>query len=417
MLAAVANQSAQMLIAHPTGNQNLRNALKSLAEQSIPCEFWTTLYWSEAYRANPMLPGGLREQLLRRCYTELDPAQVRTHAWREAVRLGLRATPLARLLSQGEQFFSILRVYEDFDRRVARRIRQLRPKLVYAYEGGARNSFRAAHAVGAQACYELPSGYWYWEQELLSNEARRNPQLANLLPKIGDSRRHMEWKDAELELADKVVVGSQYVRRTLQGVVDEEKIVVVPYGAPPPMAPRQVGRAADRPLQVLFVGQLTQRKGIGYLLDAVDQMAGKVELTMVGAPFAANVRVDEACRRFRWYPSLPHRRVMDLMRGADVLVLPSLAEAFGLVVTEALAAGVPVIVTPNTGSSEVVTDGVNGYIVPIADADAIADKLEVLHRDRDLLAQMSVGAQSAAARSSWENYRADWARMIMDALC
>jgi glycosyltransferase involved in cell wall biosynthesis len=98
------------------------------------------------------------------------------------------------------------------------------------------------------------------------------------------------------------------------------------------------------------------------------------------------------------------------MQESDVLVLPSLSDAFGLVVTEALASGLPVIVTPNTGASELIEDGREGFVVPICQPDAIAEKLEMLHRDRERLVEMSRRAQLTAADNSWENYRANWAR-------
>ncbi len=85
---------------------------------------------------------------------------------------------------------------------------------------------------------------------------------------------------------------------------------------------------SNRPLRVLFVGALIQRKGIGYLLDAIDQLGSQVELTIVGGRFQANSRVDEACSRWRWFESLPHSRCLDLMQEADVLVLPSLTEGW-----------------------------------------------------------------------------------------
>jgi glycosyltransferase involved in cell wall biosynthesis len=97
---------------------------------------------------------------------------------------------------------------------------------------------------------------------------------------------------------------------------------------------------------------------------------------------------------------------------SDVLVLPSLSEGFGLVVTEALACGLPVIVTPNVGASDLVGDGQEGFVVPVCSAEAIADRLNALNRDRELLTQMSHNAQLTAERQSWEVYRETWARTV-----
>jgi glycosyltransferase involved in cell wall biosynthesis len=246
----------------------------------------------------------------------------------------------------------------------------------------------------------------------LSEEAERNRAFAGLLPKLQDSPSHMQWKDEELRLADFVFVASQHVRDTLSGVVPDEKIRIVSYGAPPIRPRRPMPREANRPLQVLFVGALIQRKGISYLLDAVDRLGAEVELTIVGRRFQPNQKVDEALSRVRWYETMPHGRVLDLMEDSDVLVLPSLCEAFGLVVTEAMACGLPVIVTPNVGAADLVSDGREGFIVPICSSEAIAERLHTLHRDRELLAAMSRNAQATAAEKSWESYRGNFAETV-----
>jgi glycosyltransferase involved in cell wall biosynthesis len=258
----------------------------------------------------------------------------------------------------------------------------------------------------------LTSSYWYWVRGLLTEEAERSPEFAGLLPNLVDSTKHLEWKDEELALADYIFVASEHVRRTLAGAVPQEKIRVVHYGAPAIRRRERIATDSARPLQVLFVGGLVQHKGIGYLLDAVDRLGSEVELTLVGRRFRPNPRVDEAVRRWRWFETLPHQRVMDVMMESDVLVLPSLGEGFGLVITEALACGLPVIVTPNVGASDLVHDGQEGFVVPVGSADLIAERLHTLHVDRELLAAMSRKAQASAADASWESYRSNFAETV-----
>ena len=200
--------------------------------------------------------------------------------------------------------------------------------------------------------------------------------------------------------------------RTLAGVVPQEKIRVIAYGAPEVSPRTQWNCDANRPLRVLFVGNLGQSKGIGYLLKAIEILGSQVELTMVGRRFGRNAIVDQACRRWRWHETLPHSGVLDVMWEADVLVLPSLSDSFGLVVCEALACGLPVIVTPNTGASEIIRNGREGFVVPICEAQAIAERLEALHGNREMLVVMSRQAQATAAANSWENYRTNWARAV-----
>src|SRR5580658_9329888 len=259
----------RVLISHPTGNQNVRNALASLVEREMLAEFWTTIAWDAQSRWNRLLPAGMRTQLERRTYAELPRERIRCISLREIVRLGAKPTFLNGLLTSGERPFSIIGVYRHFDGKVARRINSLRPDAVYAYEGGARETFREARRLGIKTIYEQASSYWYWVRSLLAQEAERSPALAGLLPNLVDSAEHLAWKDEELSLADYVFVASEHVRRTLAGAVPEEKIRVVHYGAPAIRRREQIATVSAQPLRVLFVGALLQHKGIGYLLDAI----------------------------------------------------------------------------------------------------------------------------------------------------
>jgi starch synthase len=405
-----------VLLSHPTGNQNVRNALRSLVDHHMLAEFCTTIAWDPDSPWNRLVPSRLSAQLERRSYEGVPQERISCVPAREIVRLGARSSILNRLLCSGERPFSIIGVYRHFDNKVARRLREIRPRAVYAYEGGALQTFREAKRQGITTIYEQPSSYWYWVRSLLSEEAQRRPEYAELLPNLKDSTGHLRWKDQELSLADYVIVPSQHVRRTLAGAVSDEKIRVVSYGAPAPTERRHVACDPNRPLKVLFVGGLTQHKGIGYLLDAIDLVASGVELTLVGRRLQANARVDAACRRWRWFESVPHHRVLELMSEADVLVLPSFGEGFGLVVTEALACGLPVIVTPNVGAADLIRDGREGFIVPLRSAEAIAQRLDLLRRNRDQLAEMSRHAQVTAAQNGWEAYRANWANVVRE-LC
>jgi alpha-maltose-1-phosphate synthase len=401
-----------VLLSRTTANQNTRNALRSLVEHEMLAEFWTTFAWDPQSFWNSPLPRRVRTQLARRSIDEAPAYQVRTVPWREAVRLALHGTPLESFLCSGERPFSVIAMSQNFDARVARRFREIRPDIVYAYDGAALETFRESRKHGITTIEEQCSSYWRWARDFFAEEAERTPEFASLLPTLTDPPGHLERKDEELQLADYVFVASKHVQRTLAGVVPDAKVRMIPYAAPAVKPRQHFNRESGAPLKVLFVGNLGQHKGIGYLLAAMDLLGGKAELTMVGRRLRANARVDAACRRWRWFETLPQARVLDLMQESDVLVLPSLSDAFGLVVTEGLACGLPVIVTPNTGASEIIRDGREGYVVPICRADIIACRLEALYSDREMLAEMSRQAQDTAAKNSWERYRANWARMI-----
>ena len=177
-----AQGTPSVLLSHPTGNQNVRNAVKGLAESAMLAEFWTTLVWDPESIWSRMIPQGLRSQLVRRSFAGVPKDLIRSVPWREIVRLGARPRLVRDLLCSRERPFSVIGMYRHFDEKVARRLGTLQPDAVYAYEGGALHSFREAKRLGITALYELPSSYWYWEHELLSREADAIPRSRDCFP-------------------------------------------------------------------------------------------------------------------------------------------------------------------------------------------------------------------------------------------
>ena len=102
---------------------------------------------------------------------------------------------------------------------------------------------------------------------------------------------------------------------------------------------------------------------------------------------------------------MAHDDLLREMASHDVLVLPSLHEGFGLVISEAMAQGLVVIATPHTVAPDLIDDGVDGFIVPIRSAEAIVEKLELLGRDPDRLYEMKQAARRKAQAHGWEGYR------------
>ena len=116
------------------------------------------------------------------------------------------------------------------------------------------------------------------------------------------------------------------------------------------------------------MGGLSQRKGLSYLLQAVKSLGSKIELTIVGRRVTECRALDAEFCVHRWIPSLSHGAVLEEMSRHDVFVFPSLFEGYALVILEAMSQGLPVITTPNTGAEHFVSNGEDGFIVPIRDA-------------------------------------------------
>jgi len=386
----------------------VRNLLLGLNEADLLQEFHTTvaMFSNGIGSALGRLP--FASSLNRRRYPEELREKVCCHPWRECLRTLSIQLKWKQPLRHEVGFASIDAVIRSLDAAVARRLGASGAAAVYAYEDGALATFRSARTSEMKCIYEHPVVYWREAQALMREEAEREPQWAGSISGLSDSSEKLERKDEELALSDHIVVASEFSRKSLDSFPGElAPITVVPYGAPPAIAaPRpQEQHFAKSPLRVLFVGGLGQMKGLSYLFRSVAMLGNAVALTVIGRKPAVRVPVlDQALQTCRWIETLPHERVLEEMAGHDVLVFPSLAEGFGMVATEALSQGLPVIATPNTCGPEVLTAGEDGFVVPIRDAEAIAAKLELLHRDRQLLASMSENARKKAEALTWDSY-------------
>jgi len=393
-----------LILSHPTGNANVRAAARAFHAVGWLRELHSCLCWDPGSPLAGMLPACLAGQFARRSFPGIPLALQHSHPWRELARL---ATPEWPLFKRHEHApFSIDAVYRSFDHHVAGHLSGLLGlQAVYAYEDGALQTFQTAEYLGLSRFYDLPIGYWRAARLIFEEERELQPKWGSTLTGLRDSPAKLARKDAELQLADVVVVPSQFVRSTLlQHHACSAPIAVVPFGSPPVAAERPPQRTGG-PLRVLFVGSLGQRKGLSYLFEAIDQLGSSVSLTLIGRPVSQDCRpLAAALEKHHWIPSLPHSAVLKQMRQHDVLVLPSLFEGYALVVSEALAQGLPVIATANSGAPESVRDGVEGFIVPIRSSQAIAGRLEQLATNPERLIAMGKACLHRAEELSWAHY-------------
>lgn len=408
-----------ILFSHPTGNANVRNAALGLKRSGLLGEFWTCVCSRSNSRLNRLLPASLSRQWHRRKYpAELEPL-IRTQPFREIGRLLSSRAGLSFAVRHETGPFCVDAIYRSLDRRVSRRLRSATFSAVYSYEDGAEFTFNEAERRSIRKFYDLPIGYWKAARELLLEEADLEPAWAMTLNGNKDSAEKTDRKDAELALADVVLVASSFTKNTLEKASPfRGKVVVIPYGAP--FVENPVPRAASRdgrPLRVLYVGSLGQRKGVSYLFRAMRELRACATLTVIGTkpsvPCPALTRELEAAR---WISGCTHQEVLTEMARHDVFVFPSLFEGFGLVLLEALAMGLPVIATAHTAAPDIITDGVEGFIVPIRSSESIAERLLMLHRDREHLNSMSMAAQTRATQFRWDSYQTTLAKTINCAL-
>lgn len=395
-----------LLLSHPTGNTFFRAAARAFLSAGILSELDSSICWNPKSYLNLFLPKAIAIQLARRSFIDIPLSLQHSHSSREYIRLLFSHLKINWLQQHEVGYLSVDSLYRSFDRHVASRLPNIKScRAVYAYEDGSLATFRSAKNLGISCLYDLPIGYWQAAQEIFSEERDLTPDWSSTITGLNDSKDKLLRKDEELFLADHVIVPSEFVRKTLLRYnICNSPISVVPFGSPPAiLAPPP--RIDSSPLRVLYVGSLGQRKGLSYAIEAVDSLDFEVFFTLIGkkSPYHCQP-LNSALERFNWIETLPHFSILEQMRNHDVLLLPSLFEGYALVISEALSQGLPVIATPNSGATESVRDGLEGFIVPIRDSRAIAQKLSLLNFDRDLLFNMRHSCLSRASELSWLHY-------------
>ncbi|MEK7476862.1 MAG: glycosyltransferase family 4 protein [Candidatus Coatesbacteria bacterium] len=292
------------------------------------------------------------------------------------------------------------RILERYDRAAAALIPA--GTTVFAGWGDvALHSFHRARELGAKTVLERGSTHVTVQCALLREEYER----AGITPDLPGPAA-VERALAEYAAADRIAIPSAFVRRSFlaQGV-SEAKLIQVPYGVDlgrfaPPATPSPVFR-------VIFCGTLCVRKGVHYLLQAFHELAlPGAELWLIG-PVAGEIRPALA----RW--GGPAVRVLGTRAGPElvalygqgsVFCLPSIEEGLAMVQAEAMACGLPVICTTNTGGGDIVREGVDGWVLPVRDVVALKEKIELCWRDRERCAAMGRSAAVRARDFGWGAY-------------
>ncbi|MDB5062972.1 MAG: group 1 glycosyl transferase [Mucilaginibacter sp.] len=402
----------KIVMSHPTGNSNVRAVIAALDKAALLAEFNTTVAANPESAWLKLIPKGIRDQLLRRTFP-ITSDRLFTHPCLELTRMILPKIGLAKFVQNEHSWASLDSVYRDFDKSVAGRLKHLVKKkgitAVYGYEDGALNTFKKANELGLKCIYDLPIAYWETGRKLMLEEAERLPAWAPTLGGgIKDSPEKLERKTRELELADIVLGPGEFVMQSLPTWAKTKQMVMTPFGSP--VRIKDMGRRFNFyddnfRLRVLFVGSMSQRKGLGDLFSAIRLLnRSDIDLVIMGSLMVPIEFYQKELPEFTYLPNRPHEQVLSLMRSCDVFCLPSIVEGRALVMQEAMSQGLPLIITPNTGGEDLIIDGRTGFLVPIRSPEAIAEKLNWFLENRSKIPAMGKMAQRHAAKYSWEVY-------------
>lgn len=276
---------------------------------------------------------------------------------------------------------------------------------IYGFNAASKELFEFLEGISCIRILEQTIAPKRVEQEILIKEYKRWGDIDYSFYVDIDNpiipREESEWTHS-----DYIIAPSKFV---YNGLVDcgvkETKIHIVPYGVNPTQFKFYSRNRTnkDYKLKVLFAGHVGLRKGVHYLLSALDSLdINNFEVKLAGNITFNNEFLSSYRNKAEFLGRVPRSEMQKLMEWADVFVFPSLCEGSATVIYEALASGLPVICTENSGS--LVEDGLDGFIIPVCDSKSISDKLELLRYDYELYNYLYENIKKSKEKVSLQRY-------------
>jgi glycosyltransferase involved in cell wall biosynthesis len=411
--------TGSILVSTPDLRPSLQSVLQGLAERSLIGRVATTISIPPSLSCSvARLPwaGSRLAPLLRRRELASFLEGMVDNIWAAELVRNLSSRVATETISDAIFHWAI----DRFDDTVARRYAGRYP-YIYGMDFSSAATFAAQKARGGRCIQRQVSAHFSSFIAMMRRECERFPELVTNYHRLilRAAERHKQRRAVEQELADLIVANSEYVRTTfVEYGIPASKVVAVPTGCPPADPTGARSGRGDGPLRFIYAGRLSLRKGFHYLMRAwrLAAFGSRAELWIAGAPELDLAKEIAAQPNMRYFGPLSSQDLTDVYRQVDVMILPTLSEGLSHAVLEALSFAMPVITTAASGAGTLVTNGENGFIVPEADAEALAAAMASAVARQGELARM--GQLSKARAQSWTvaDSNAEHARVIGDFL-
>lgn len=396
-------------ISHSRGNENTRGVVRGLYEKQMLQSYVVSV----AIFTNDFCYSLFRLKFLSLFLRRELPVYLKKYTVQYPYK-ELVCQFVARLKSRGIKnflwnFYSFDKVSEYIDKQASKHLKSNSKEIdaVYCFENEAVRTFEMAKSLGKKRIYDLPIGYWRLLHELLGKEKEIHPEWSITIDALSDSEEKLINKEKEIQLADAIFVASSFTKNSLSLYPGKlPPVYVVPYGFPSVNDSRTYSPIEKRKIKLLYVGGLTQRKGLSYMFEALEGLETDYELTIVGGGVIDECpALKNALDKHRYLSTKSHDEVLKLMSESDIFVFPSLFEGFGLVITEAMSQGTPVITTDRTCAPDIITDGEDGWIVKAGSSDSLRELLIKLKSDRQKIVSVGKKARETARNRPWSVYQ------------
>ena len=402
----------KILIAHPAQQHSYRLATAFKRTGDLAA-YVTTVYNAPKSLTRvilPMLPKELQRKAQNRVCVALEETDVKQ---RNELG-GLLTIAFHNIKYLRKWYWDIKRWNEDrFAISVAKIAQDIKADAVISFDGTSPLLFETLmrDAPEITRILDMSAANALYLKEVYERDFAIKPAFAKKLRNEWQriwNPKDIERTRRELLGAEYYLCGSEFVVKSLEySGIDASSCAICHYGVDAEKFRTLRSRVIsnDGPVRFIFIGGTNELKGIGYLLDAFLSMSSKdATLTVVGH---VNLDADQLAlyeNRVNFTGSVPHSEIPKYLDNADVMLFPSLGDGFPLSAMEALSCGVPVVCSENTGTADVIVDGVNGFVIPAQSQSALGDVITWFIENKNKILEMSINARKTAEVCTWDRY-------------
>lgn len=409
-----------VVVSHP-GQQHSFKTAAALKKSDFLFKYFTTVYQKKKSITSFISKFLKGEDIIRannRKCTEIDEQDVvLIYEF-----LGLLTILITRIFKNQKIYEKWNKWIVDlFGNRVASYLIKEKVNAIISYDNNSGTLFKRLENKNVIRILDVSAANRLYMQKIYSKDVGICGSFASLYGEtqlIRNDKLIKRYK-SEIKYTDYFLVGSEFVKESLRysGVL-EEQIKIVPYGVDAQKFEFVLKKhSKECNIKFIFVGNVNQIKGIYYLLEAFKRINNpNIKIDIVGKYSGNKDLINPYLPYCNFIGAVPNQRMPEIYKNADVLVFPSLGEGFSLVVLEAMASGLPVIVSKNAGSSDAVVEGENGFTIDIQSIDAIIDKVMWFINNKEKIEQMSFAARETALKYSWDSYNKKLSHAIFQIL-
>ena len=334
---------------------------------------------------------------------KIDVSRVKSIFLKEIVTKFLNYVPILKKFFDWDSF-----ICNYFDYRASKCIDYVNTDIIVGWSSFSKETFEKAKNFNCVKILERGSTHIVFQNDILLKEYKK----LEILPQL-PSKKIIDKELKEYKMCDFICVPSEFARKTfLDKGFSKNKIIKIPYGVNLKEFYRDVEiRKKNQPncFRIISTGTASVRKGTLYLLKAFEELdLQNAELLIIGPvenDFQDIVSKYKNNKKIKFIKKQAQNNLNYFYNISDIFITCSIEEGLAMVQVQAMACGLPVICTPNSGGGEIVDHGINGFILPIRNTKILKEKIMELYHNPNQLNLLSNNAYNKAKESlSWDSY-------------